>query len=112
VVWLIFELLNETYEGNYIPPRILSAKLLQNVTQPTTLIRKTIDVNFMPLLKTTKRGLRVSETMQNALGDWSRLVNTELLGANWMGSKAVDTGRNVVEAVHTRVDFVVLICAS
>ena len=50
--------------------------------------------------------------MQNALGDWSRLVNTKLLGANWMGSKAVDTEPNVVEAVHTRVDFIVLICAS
>jgi len=48
--------------------------------------------------------------MQNALGDWSRLVNTKLLGANWMGSKAVDTGPNVVEAVHTRVDFIVSIC--
>lgn len=46
MVWLIFELLDETCEGDYVPPRILS------VTEPTTLIRKTIDVNFMPLLKT------------------------------------------------------------
>jgi hypothetical protein len=84
---------------------ILSAKFLQNVTESTALIHKTVNVNFMLLLTKGNTDLRVSETMQNVLGYWSRLVNTELLGANWMGGRPVDTGPSVVAAVCTARRF-------
>jgi hypothetical protein len=62
-------------------------------------------VNLIPLFRQGNTRLRVSETMQNAVGDCNRLVNTELQGANCMGSKPVDTGPNVLAAVYTERRF-------